>query len=126
VGLCKLITDMIHSVNTTNMVGWLERDLVHSSLEREALPIIYNHTFYCIRRLYTILGKVYVNSSLIENKTLSSIALADALTHESGRSVIRKNAIGSIPVDWEERVRTHCRTKANIALNMASAYKEMP
>jgi len=92
IGMCKMVTSMIHCVNTTNADNWLERDLVHSSVEREFLPMIFNHAYYAVNRLAEIVDRVELRITGIPDWAWSSIALADRLKHRADRAEERKKS----------------------------------
>jgi len=94
IGMCKMIMSMVDCINRTNADGWLERDLVHSSVEREFLPVICNHTYYVVNRLSVILGRSRFRLATPDDliSQWSSVKLADMLTHETDRKAAREAA----------------------------------
>lgn len=102
IGMCKMVTAMIHCVSSTNADNWLERDLVHSSVEREFLPMIFNHMHYSVVLLSEVVK--YIDPLVIDipNKTWSSILLADSLQHNSDRKEMRDKATQATQEQIEE------------------------
>ena len=96
IGLSQLVMALVDCVNRVNSTGWLERDLIHSSVERESLPTIFNHVYYCMEKLDDLLSRLQVtkdnpDSATIQN-AMSSINLTDLLQHDIDRSVARAKA----------------------------------
>jgi len=93
IGMCRMIQSMVHCVNTTNADGWLERDMVHSCVEREFLPMIFNHTYYSMKLLHNLIGRVVFMATDIPPKSWSSVKLAHTLKHEDDRVKAREQAV---------------------------------
>lgn len=93
VGLCKLAKSLITCVNETNADGWLERDLVHSSIERESLPAIYTYTDYVTNKLCGVLRRVkFPQKATIPPNSLSSLKMTDIMRDGLPRSKARCRA----------------------------------
>jgi adenylosuccinate lyase len=107
IGMCKMVMSMVDCVNRTNADNWLERDLVHSSVEREFLPMIFNHTYYALSKLLTIIERVTPSHQSTwptdeQYRVYSSIALAKTLQHDSDRKEARNKSMDVAMTNWLE------------------------
>lgn len=103
IGMCKMVMSMIHCINTTNADNTLERDLVHSSIEREYLPNIFNHLVYGINKMVELFARIELVS--VVHGEWSSVRLADSLTHESDRAKTRQDSTQPVTADEEVQYR---------------------